>query len=66
LIVIPGRERSERTRNFEIPGSRYRAPRNDIDQFFQCDQNPKGLTDRGRDPRRVSRIRSPPLQAELP
>src|ERR1700676_1531176 len=30
--VIPGRSRSERTRNLEIPGSRYRAPRNDGDR----------------------------------
>jgi hypothetical protein len=28
-IVIPGREQSERTRNLEIPGSRFRALRND-------------------------------------
>jgi hypothetical protein len=29
-------------------------------------QNPQTLRDRERDPRRVSTIRSPPLQAELP
>jgi hypothetical protein len=30
------------------------------------DQNPQTLTNRRRWPRRVSAIRSPPLQAELP
>jgi hypothetical protein len=29
-------------------------------------QNPQTLSDRGRDPRRDSTIRSPPLHAELP
>jgi hypothetical protein len=26
IAVVPGRERSERTRNLEIPGSRYARP----------------------------------------
>jgi hypothetical protein len=57
------------------PGiSRFRvranAPRNDGEEFLNqpspVAQIPQGLIDGGRDPRRVSTIRSPPLQAELP